>query len=279
MNYETATLNGLVLALLVCSCGAEPVYDAELGVTPEAVEHGAMAGTFALRTVSTTLIHVPLLGDKEGGGHNLRLITRRYDEEKDVYLQTSKLCGGFNFEVAGVKTEAPQSTYRRVPESTLEVIEVDHEKGIYSGVGHVQLWGIKDLPDPLTTVLPRNLQEASQAPHKARIYDMDEDGHEGMTMKVTGLVDGEVYAIQRKFVDLTGILRGPDHAIGLSQNRYNTIILGDDISIYDPKDGSADPHPDPKRSWFNEVRIKDDANCDDVVTEIEVGRLHAERPF
>jgi len=142
MRYEIAGFKRPVFALSVLAFGAEPVYDAESGVTPEAVA-GAMAGTFALRTVSTTLVHVPLLGDKEGGGHNVRLSTRRHDEEKDVYYHTSRRCGGRKCEVAGVKTEAPQSIYRKAAESTLETIVSDHERGTYSSVGHVQVLGDK----------------------------------------------------------------------------------------------------------------------------------------
>lgn len=270
---------GLSSLLLSLACGPDPVYDSEIGVNAVAVEAGALAGTFALRTVSTTLIDVPLLGDKVGGGHNLRLVKRTYDEAEDVYLQTSKLCGGNNFEVAGVKTEAPQSTYLKVPESTQELLKVDHELGTYVATGHLQLWGLKDLPEPMTTALPLDRAAADKEPHRSRIFDMDEDGHIGITMKITGLVDGEVYAIQRKFIDLEGIVLGPDKTMGLSDNRYDTVVLGDDIAIYDPKDGSADKHPDPKRSWFHEVRIKEDANCDDVISETEIGRLHDERPF
>ena len=271
----------LAAALLpACEEPPEPVYDDELGVQAIPAEPGSLEGTYALKVISATLVHVPVpgIGDQLGGGVNYRLVRRTWNPDEGFYEQRSQLCGGFNFEVAGVTTGSPESTYRAVPESTQEIVRVDHERGTYTAEGHVQLWGI-DLPDPLTSELPATIEEAAEPPHSDRIYDMDDDGDPGITLYVSGLVTGEVWAIQRKTVDTTGLLQGSDQVLGVATNGYESLTLGDDIALYDPNTGSSEPWPDPKESWFEEVRIDEGSDCDDVMRAEEDGLIHRIRPF
>ena len=263
---------------LACS-GPPPVFDDALGIEAIPIAPGEAAGTFALKVVNTTLVKVPVLGDYAGGGTNYRLVTRTYDEAADVYRQQSILCGGFNVEVAGVTTSVPEATYRAVALSTAEIVEITAE-GAYAQRDHVQLWGLKDLPDPFTTPLPANKDEAQQAPHRDRIFDMDGDGNDGITSIVSGAVEGDVYVIQRKTVTTSGIVLGPDRMLGLSVNTNELVQLGNTNVLLDRQsEGSASAHPDPKRSWFEEVRVADDFDCDDVMGAEDAGLLSVRRPF
>lgn len=268
-------------ALLAAGCPAEPpYYDDDLGVQAIPAPAGSHAGTFALKTRNQTLVHVPVLGDYEGGGDNFRLVTRTWDEAAALYRQESTLCGGYNFEVAGVVTEAPQSTYRAVPASTAEEVVIEHEVGTYVATGHLQLWALRDLPDPYATALPTTKEEAAVPPWDERIYDMDGDGNPAMTLFVSGAVEGEVYAFQRKTVDLDGIILGPDHAIGLAANTNEALTVAANNPLVDRQsEGSSEPHPDAKRSFFEEVRIADGATCDDVMDAAEDGTLPELPPF
>ena len=275
---SVVTATGLMFAAGACF---EPpaVFDDDLGIEAIPVAPGDAAGTFALKVVSTTLVKVPVLGDFAGGGTNYRLVTRRYDEAADVYRQQSVLCGGFNVEVAGVTTSVPEATYRAVAPSAAEVVEVGAD-GAYHQRDHVQLWGLRNLPDPLTTPLPVNKDEAQQAPHRDRIFDMDSDGNDGITSIVSGAVEGDIYVIQRKTVTTKGIVLGPDRMVGLSVNTNELVQLGNTNVLLDRQsEGSAGPHPDPKRSWFEEVRVPDDFNCDDVMGAEDAGLLSIRRPF
>jgi hypothetical protein len=276
----TALVSALVAGLGTGCPKEEPFYSDEIGVEAIPVEPGAHAGTFALKTTNSTLIDVPGLDPLEGGGENFRLVQRTYDAENDVYEQRSELCGGFNYEVAGVVTEAPQATYRAVPSSENEQVKITAE-GVYSSTGHLQLWALRDLPDELTTPLPENRDEAKESPWDDRIYDMDDDGEPGFSLVVGGdLGSGTVFAIQRKTVDLEGVVLGPDRAIGLAHNVNETLTLGASNPLIDrDSEGSARPNPNPKRSYFEEQRIDDDATCDDVMDAIEDGVLHELPPF
>lgn len=257
-----------------------PAFSSDIGVEAIPVEPGEHAGTFALRTTNTTQILVPGLDPLEGGGENFRLVTREYDAESDTYLQRSTLCDGFNYEVAGVVTQAPRETYQAVPESTAEIVTITPE-GLYASTGHIQLWALQDLPDAFETPLPETREDAFVEPWTERIFDMDDDGNPGFSLIVgSDLGDGSVFAIQRKTVGLEGVVRGPDKALGLADNVNETLTLGATNPLIDrDSEGSSQPHPDPKKSFFEEGRLADGAGCDDVISAIDDGVLSQFRPF
>ena len=261
-----------------CPAPPAPFYDDDIGVEALPIEPGTLAGTFALKTLNVRIVHVPVLGDYEGGGVNYRLVERTYDATTDTYAQQSQLCGGRNFEVAGVTTDEPQSSYRRVPRSTAETVTVNAD-GAYEATGHLQLWALRDLPDPFNTPLP-DRAGAAGAPWTDRIFDMDEDGEPGFSAVLSGALEGKVYAFQRKTVNIHGVVRGPDLALGLADNVNELVTLGASNDFIDrPDEGSSEPHPDPKQSWFQEARLPDGADCDDVIVAETQGLLSAVRPF
>jgi hypothetical protein len=233
---------------------------------------GALEGTFAMKSISATLVDTGVAGTQRGGGVNFRIVRRSYDEETFEYAQTSELCGGFNFEVAGVETSPPEATYRLVPESTEEVLRAEPERGVLLSAKHLQLWAVRDLPDPFETALPTTAEEAAEAPHVDRIFDMDDDGEPGMTLQVTGLVEGEVYAAQRKRVDFTGVVVDPDLTVGWAFTSYNSVVLGASNPLFEAADPAAsDPHPDLDESWFEERRVDDGIDCDGLMAEVDDG--------
>jgi hypothetical protein len=232
---------------------------------------GALAGTFARIATSATIVDTVVLDPRfqTGGGANWLLTVRSWNEEDQLYEQTSELCGGFNFEVGGVLTGVPLPTYRLVPKSEEERVLVDPDNGTFLMDGHLQLWALRDLPDPAGTTLPADADEAAQAPWTERIFDMDEDSNPGITLVVSGLADGEVYAAQRKRVELTGVVTD-DGVAGFVTTTYSSVILGTDNPLFSQADPSgADTHPDPNESWFVEVRVDDGTTCDDVLADPE----------
>ena len=260
-------------------CGPPPVFNSDIGVEAEPIEAGEGAGTFALKTINATLVQVPVLGDFQGGGINYRLVKRTFNEDSNTYTQESRLCGGFNFEVAGVTTSLPESTYRAVAPSVTETVTISDD-GSYVGAGHIQLWGLRDLPDPYTTDLPSDKDDAQNEPHKSRIFDMDDDDNDGVTTFISGAVEGQVFIVQRKTVEIEGVVLGPDRALGLATNTNEVVQLGNTNVLLDRQsEGSAEAHPDPKLSWFEEVRVADDADCDLVMAAEDDGILSRVRPF
>lgn len=288
-TLESLTLSAaLVLAACTATSGGEDdagpeidrgdlvaAYDAlpdEVKALAVPTDAGALAGTFAARSSSATIVDTVISGYQTGGGVNYRLVTRTYDDDNDVYRQESRLCGGYNYEVAGVTLDVPAATYEKVPVSDAETVRVDHERGLVLLDGHLQLWALRDLPDPFETPLPTTAEEASQPPHSDRIFDMDEDENPGMTMHVSGAVEAEVYAIQRKRFSTTGVLTSADESLGFVSTTYDSLVLGGDnalLAYADPSRGET--HPDPNESWYQEVRLADTGGCDDVMALVGSG--------
>ncbi len=269
----------LPLSLLFIGCGPDPIYDDAINVEAIPIEEGELAGVFAAQNTAQSLVQIPIFGDEDGGGINYLLIKRTYNPETKLYKQSTQVCGGRNFTVMEVSNSPSSSAYQMVPESTEEVLKVDHERGIYESSGHVQLWGLRNLTEPSSSPIPETKKQARNPPLNSHVYDMDGDGKEGVTSVVSGLVSGEVYFLQRKKSSFKGVTLGPDRCLGLSQNSYETIFLGDTIAIWDPGEGNAEVHPDPQKSWFEEVRLPDDSNCTTVMEAVKSGKLSTSRPF
>lgn len=241
----------------------------EMRALAVASQPGDLAGTFARKAISATIVNTVVSGYQTGGGENWLLSRRTWNEEELLYEQTSELCGGLNFEVAGVLTGAGQDAYRLVPDSTEEKVRIDPERGAYLASDHLQLWALRDLPDPYETPLPADADEAAAAPWDERIFDFEDDGNPGLTLEVSGLVEGEVYAAQRKQVGLVGVVT-EDGAAGYTETIWESVILGNNNPLLDAVDqGSAEQHPERDPRWFVEVRVDDDWTCDDVLRERE----------
>lgn len=270
----------IVVGVLTCcaACPApEPYYDAQLNMEAVPVEEGAMAGLFALKIQSTTETEIPLLGKVVGGGDTYALVNRVFNPEDQTYSQETALCGGL------IRSENSESTiddddWQKVPSMAPRALELNDGEGYLAVDGYIELWGLHNLSDPWTDPLPADEVEAEEPPFRDQIVDMDEDGNPGMTIHVDGLVSGDFYFVQRKTADLEGILLGPDRTLGLQVTQFEQTILGSD-SGPTQQGYPQNPHPDPMQSWFEEVRLSEDATCDDVMDAVTDGRLSRLRPF
>jgi hypothetical protein len=267
-----------VNAVAFLGCGPAPVYNADLGIDAIPVKEGELAGTFAMKTESSLIVDAPVIGEQESGGIIFHLIERIWDAEAEVYRQTNLLCGGESFETGGVTTTVPEATYRLIPPSEQDAV-LDHRAGSLVVDNILELWGLGNLEDPLETPLPKSAEEADTPPHPNHIVDMDSDDKPGVTMFLTGLAIGDVYVIQRKTTLLEGITLGPDRTLGLANMEKETLVLGSTNPLAQGQTNATRPHPDPKETWFEEVRIEPGSNCDAVLDARDDGSLSRLRPF
>ncbi|MCP4503982.1 MAG: hypothetical protein GY822_28995 [Deltaproteobacteria bacterium] len=275
----------LGISLRLCACPTEepppPSFNEALDREAIPAEEGSLAGTFAMKAVSATIVRIPIPGidDELGGGVNFRINRRTYDATAGIYRQESKLCGGYNFVVHGVVTGASDEAYLEVPLSTEETVAIDHERGDFLWTDHVQTWGIQ-LEDQLTDAFPESLEDALGPDFIGKVYDMDHDDKDGITLYVSGSFEGEIYAIQRKSVSGFGLIFGPDYVLGIQETTYESVTLGNNNSVLDQASlGSAEAYPDPTESWFEEVRVDDNITCDEVLLLEDEGVLSRLRPF
>jgi hypothetical protein len=286
-----------VLQLGTVACGpVEPVYDDDLGIQAVKVEEGELEGSFAVRSVSALLIDIPVPGFENtiGGRVTYRRVDRTWDPDAELYRQSSHICGGREFDVAGISTVIPQATFRAVPESTEETLRVDHDRGTYDVNDQVELWAI-DLDQPLTDPLPEDDEAAALPEWEDRVYDMDEDGHPGFTTEYAGLLQARLFTVQRRMMTFTGVTQADGLALGTLRTHYDFTGLGGELDEPPPEPPPGPPppqqeeeedqgpfiqeHPDPKESWWMEVRIDESDSCDDIMQFEADGTFPRLRPF
>lgn len=273
-------LGRIVPVLLVAAaCGEPPptpVFDTTIGATAIPVKPGALAGRFVLYLEVATLVDAPLVGLKPGGGDSWFLVTRTWDPATQTYQETHRLCGGHIWLVAGTQASIPDSTRRKVPPRAVQSVTVT-DAGAYTLTGHLEMWGLKGVPDPWNAPLSTTAAGYLTGPDKAYVTDMDGDGKPGVTAHVVGLATGDVYFVQRRRINLKGITRGPDRVFGLNFTDALKVTIGATSALLaSPTPVRADP--DPQRSWFDEARLKDTATCDDVAAKVAAG-FGRYRPF
>jgi hypothetical protein len=277
-HAQRTCAKALVLAFGTACTGVndvEPIFDEDLGVQAVAVDEGALAGTFALFTRSIAMIET-VLGPQASGNDDWLLVERTYDVNGAHYAQTTTLCGGAFLPVLEVQSIVPEPTWRLVPPSH-ETLTVDHARGTVALATHVQLWGLRDLDDPIAFPWPESREAVAEPAFMDHVFDMDDDEHPGVTILATGIVQGEMYAAQRKTCTLTGITLDDGHILGRNHQLFEVVSLGASVPLLDQGPPQRNP-TDPSQSWFEEVRLAPDGTCDDVQRLVDDGTL-GERPF
>ena len=277
LRARSLTLAALVATVpLGCPEDVEPHYDDDLGEEGVPVAPGAMAGTFALKMQITTVTELPALGESVGGGDTFVLVTRSYDEASATYAETLEVCGG-RIAAENSTSTLPLESWQAIPATSPRTTTLRDADGYFERDAHLEQWGL-DLDDPYDDPLPADEVEALEPAFAETIVDMDDDGNPGMTIAVEGLVSGNFYFVQRKLSDMRGIIRSEDEIIGLNDTRFEQTILGAESGVV--RQGfPQNPHPDPKQSWVQEIRLADDAGCDDVLDAVETEALSRLRPF
>lgn len=99
-----------------------------------------------------------------------------------------------------------------------------------------------------------------------RVVDGDNDGQPGLTVYITGVVDGALYVVQRNMTSINGIVSAPDRMEGLLGFSQEQIVLGSDNSILRKNPPLSAVDPDPAKSYFISVRVPAKWQCDEIVS-------------
>lgn len=118
------------------------------------------------------------------------------------------------------------------------------------------------LDNPLVDSMPTSADDP-------RVFDQDGDGHPGMTVFVTGIIDGALYIVQRNVSEQTGVMVSLDRFEGLLGWEQEQIVLGSDNPILADNPPVSAIDPDPTHSYCVTVRIEDGWQCDDILANRE----------
>jgi hypothetical protein len=262
------------IAAVACCCVAatscvEPIYDDTIGREGVPTEPGSLAGMFAMESTAIDKANAPVFGKVDAGSVSYALVQRRWrSDEPNLYDEDITVCDVVNFEVAGITTVNTPDTIAGIPTSQA-VLTVEHETGSFVRGTYREFWAVEGLSN----------DDAFPSDVDADVfYDADADGHPGTTVTASGLVSGDVYVAQRKTVDHHGVVQGTDSSLGLAYVTKEGIVLGATSDLL-KTESPRTPHPDPKQSWWFDLRLDDGASCDDVLAARDDERLPRIRPF
>ena len=217
------------------------------------------AGTWAQLRVLTASITLPVLGDVKvtttavlrmtmtGSGRNLAISAQACSLEQK--MDTSVLRSIFPEALA---------RYAGRFESTASLRVEDGEVRFFQPRRWL-IFGAR-LDDPEHEDLPTE-------PDDERVVDSDRDGKPGVTVRFEGLVNGDVYLVQRQWSTLRGTADG-DHIDGAIQWGEERSVL-DATSVMLRSSPGSRPELGPSASYFRMTRVAEDDDCDAILAARE----------
>ncbi len=271
----------LFIVVLCLACGARqdnsPPIRADLPAAVAVTDPAGLNGTWAVVVELATILTLPVLGDRNAGSQQLWLHTRTWDAAANVYQERAQWCAIDVWEVEGNKLSIPDTTLQKhapmVFTSTL-----DGPRGFFRIPTLLDVWGLRNLPDPENTPLPTR-HDFTQSPQQDWIFDEDEDGKLATTGNTTGITGGEVYQVVRGLYTFEGSVVTPDRIQGLVEmRRYEQNVL-DATNSLAKGEGIIRQDPDQGLTWFDMVRLPEGSLCPDVLAAQRNGTLATRRPF
>lgn len=238
--------------------------DAEDGVAtggapaPDAPDAAAspteLTGTWAQRQVTVSNVDVPVVGTTRTPTVSLLLVEATPAGTPgvfDLHLTTCGITMGSDADPA--RTVVPDAFVAALPAVVRRAVIGDD--GTYTVDWLTQVHGAR-LADPENDALPTSADDP-------RVVDQDGDGRPGLTVRVTGLVDGEVYVAQRGRDRMVGRF-AEGRVDGLVEWTSEQAVLDAEVELLRTPVPSR-PEADPAAHVFGLRRLPAGATCADVI--------------
>jgi hypothetical protein len=108
------------------------------------------------------------------------------------------------------------------------------------------------------------LRRSTQATRRGGTQDVDGDGNPGFTLRIRGIVNGEIYLAIREWTAFQGSTPISNTTGGIEGRLHwstDSVVLGTDNPLLTGQP-DAFVHPDANKSWFRMVRLGEDATCE-----------------
>lgn len=208
------------------------------------------AGTWAQLRVQTTRADVPLLGETKVVNTWVLRVTATADGR--ALSMTAEACELTHDTGSSVmRTEFPLEAVRRQGglRSRATLREEEGELKFFQA-RHYLVFGA-ELADPAGDELPTELLDE-------RIVDAEGDGNPGVTLKLSGVLNGAIYMVVRSWLTLRGVASGGDRIDG-------SIEWGEDRTVLDATSPLLTSLPtsraDNAGSYFRMTRVDPSTTC------------------
>ncbi|MBN1946524.1 MAG: hypothetical protein JW797_12695 [Bradymonadales bacterium] len=219
-----------------------------------------LSGTWAHKEWSSTFSVVPIVGQIET--ITTSFLRAELQQIGSHIVMTVEDCGMFSDTSTQLSRFFIPEPYIRAMEPGTRHAVVTPQDGGYRlrQYRFLRLLGI-DLEDPAHDPLPGNEDDP-------RIFDDDGDGHPGLTVRVEGVISGDIYVLQRNWNELCGTVVSPDHMEGYLRWAAEQQVLGASNFLLNSNPESM-PNPDPEEHRFIHRRIDPSMTCADIVRDQE----------
>jgi hypothetical protein len=228
------------------------------GEVPRSVGEAAIAGTWAREVTQTALTTLPVVGEtttRTTALHRLVVTAEVRDGSAALAVATTVCDLHIDNGTELVKTVVPDALVASLPVTEAPGTLTETPDGLaFAQPSAVELRGVR-LADPAADPLPTSGDDPA-------VWDQDGDGHPGVTMRIAGLVDGEVYVVQRRTAAFTGAFvgAGADRIEGLVDWTDEQVILGADNPLLES--GRRTRPAPPEESTFVMRRVEEGVTCE-----------------
>lgn len=215
-----------------------------------------LSGTWAHLHVKASVGNYPMVGPVDERTTTLYRATLTQDGERVTWVL--RTCAVLSENTSGlVQTFVPERLIDSLPEQTASARLTRTAAGFVLERDRLyELQGVR-LEDVENEALPTSADDP-------RVYDQDGDGQPGVTVMVSGLMDGSVYVIQRLWTALAGLTVGADTLDGpLSWHQEQNILGADPPGLAGRPESQVDP--DPSHSYVRTTRIAAELDCAAIV--------------
>lgn len=221
-----------------------------------AEENTSLTGRWAQLVVTTSISKLPVAGEVASVTKSFAIIDVKQDEQGRIITQEQVCDLQISSDSDSVKTIIPQKFLTAVS-------------------GQSRTGYTTKQKDSLRLVLPRkvttfgaNVKSGDALPtdeDDKRVIDADKDGKPGLTVRVKGLIDGELYVVTRGSNELYGALKPSGRVEGFVRWTSEQNVI-DATSVFLKIEPTTKPDKRPEKNYFRWHRIPAQTSCKEVLS-------------
>jgi hypothetical protein len=213
-------------------------------------------GRWAQLLVTTTVSRIPMLGEVRSV--TAALLLMEIDQSGQNLSIHRQLCAlDVDSGTSVVRTEVPDAFVDAIRDTTESATLVHTTRGpSLNGWRAQELVGLTGVN--FTEPLPTDFSDT-------RYVDSDGDGNPGLTIRVRGLVSGEVYVASRGITELRPTSMTGELMSGEVDWTAEQVVLGASNRFLRGDGADPDPEPGYRGNYFRARRVAADSTCGSIV--------------
>ena len=235
------------LVALACIVGAPVIVSAgegDVGVD--------LSGEWIAEYVTTTETRLPVIGGFDTTTE--AEVAVEIEQRGDQVMMTTRTCSiDMSTDLPMADTKVPDAFVDSLSEQRRRVRLRDGGDGLeFVSEKLREVLGVR-LDDPGSDKLPEDDDDE-------RVYDHDGDGNPGVTIRIDGVVSGDIYVVRNGWDRWYGLVTDEDRIDGriIWETEQNVVGASRRILSRQPE---AHPHDDPDKNYFRMRRADDGLGC------------------